>query len=197
MAQQNLDLIPQEEKSLRTKERAGRASFKITTVLFILTLIFSLGVYLYVASLDSSISQTQASVDDKKRKINDKAELEILARNLDSKYKILSELFGTRFYYSVLLDELSDRLPTTVSINSVDTSTPDTVSLTGEATDYISLAKFLNSLADPSLSSTSANTKEENLFTEVLINSVNLDPINSKARFNFTLSVDTELLKKE
>ena len=89
MAQQNLDLIPQEEKSLRTKERAGRASFKITTVLFILTLIFSLGVYLYVASLDSSISQTQASVDDKKRKINDKAELEILARNLDSKYKIL------------------------------------------------------------------------------------------------------------
>jgi len=197
MAQQNLDLIPQEEKSLRTKERAGRASFKITTILFVLTLIFSLGVYLYVASLDSSISQTQASVDDKKRKINDKAELEILARNLDSKYKILSELFGTRFYYSVLLDELSDRLPTTVSINSVDTSTPDTVSLTGEATDYISLAKFLNSLADPSLSSTSANTKEENLFTEVLINSVNLDPINSKARFNFTLSVDTELLKKE
>ena len=197
MAQQNLDLIPQEEKSLRTKERAGRASFKITTILFVLTLIFSLGVYLYVASLDSSISQTQASVDDKKRKINDKAELEILARNLDSKYKILSELFGTRFYYSVLLDELSDRLPTTVSINSVDTSTPDTVSLTGEATDYISLAKFLNSLADPSLSSTSANTKEENLFTEVLINSVNLDPINSKARFNFTLSVGTELLKKE
>lgn len=192
-----IDLIPQEERTKRLKEKTKKAGLIFSVVFLILSLISAGVIYLYVKSIDDKVTSKKKTVDSKIEKITEKASIEVSARNLDAKYKILSNELTSRLYYSLLLEELTTRVPKTVSINSIDTSTPELLSLTGVATDYISLAKFLNALGDPKVSTSSTNTAENNMFKEVSINTVSLDPLSSLARFNLTISVNPELLKRD
>ncbi|OGC50117.1 hypothetical protein A2716_01475 [candidate division WWE3 bacterium RIFCSPHIGHO2_01_FULL_40_23] len=197
MDQPVIDLIPQEERIKRGKQKAQKAGLIIAFILFFLSGALSVGLYFYTREVDEKISLAKSSVEAKKAKIQDKAAVEISIRNLDAKYKVLSNILHTRLYYSLLLEELSQRIPQSVNVNTLDSSTADTVSLTGTSSDYISLAKFLNSLSDPNLASPSATPKDKNMFTNIAINSVTLDPLTAEARFNLTINLDTELLKKE
>ncbi len=192
----DIDLIPAEERLQRSKEKAKKAALILTLVLFGLTLIASAGLIYYISGLDKKISEDTAAIEDVKAKIQGKAAIEVSARNLDAKYKILSGIISGRTYYSVLLDELTYRSPVNVKINSVESSTPDVATLSGTSTDYVSLAKFLNSLNDQKLASQSAVATDKNLFKEVSITTVSLDPIDSTVKFNLGLKLDEGLLKR-
>lgn len=192
----DIDLIPAEERLQRSKEKAKKLAFAGTLVLLGLALIASAGLFFYVGNLDKEVTALNNDIEDIKRRIQEKAPIEIAARNLDAKYTILSNIIKERTYYSVLLDELTYRSPVNVTIGSVESSTPETATLSGSATDYISLAKFLNSLNDQKLASKSATPKDKNLFQEVSITSVSLDPLDSSVKFNFGLKLDPTLLKK-
>ena len=191
----NIDLIPAEERIKRSKEKAKKLVLVVSLILFVLTLGASGYVYYKIKQLDQQTAEIIAQVETKKAKIEEKAGIEIAARNLDSKYKVLSQILADRLYYSKLLDELVLRTPENITITSIDSSVQDTASLAGVALDYISLAKFLNSLADPKVASASASA--ENLFKEVVINTVTLDPLDASARFNLSVTLDAELLKKK
>lgn len=192
-----IDLIPQEERVKRSQERIQKFVMVFSVVIFVLTTIASVALFLYVRSMDTKIGEAQRGIEDKKAKIAEKSAIEISARNLDAKYKVLSNILSSRTYYSILINELSLRTPKTVSLSTIDSSIPEQVNLSGVAIDYISLAKFLNSLSDPNISSGSALPKDKNLFKEVAINSVTLDPVNAQAKFNLNLTIDSSLLKKE
>ena len=191
-----IDLIPTEERVRRSKEKAKKIALIACIVLFVVTLGASIGLYYYINGIDNKISSLNQEIEAKRAKIKDKSPIEIAARNLDSKFKVLSDLLSSRLYTSLFLEELSSRTPSSISILSLDSSVPETVSLSGSAVDYISLAKFLNSLADPKLASSSASVNGQNMFKEVLINTVTLDPLDSKPKFNLSLTLDTNLLKK-
>ncbi len=192
----DIDLIPAEERLQRSKEKAKKFALIFTLILFGITLIASGFLFYYIGTLDKKIMDTTASIEEVKKKIQDKSEIEVSARNLDAKYKILSSILSGRTYYSVLLDELTYRSPTNVTINSVESATPDKATLSGTATDYVSLAKFLNALSDQKLASQSATPKDKNLFKEVSITTVSLDSLNLSIKFNLGLQLDESLLKR-
>lgn len=193
----NIDLIPIEEKVRRSKEKARKIALGLAVFLFIAGGAITGYLVYYSNSLDQIINEKTLAVDEKKKKISDKSALEILVRNLDTKQKSLTDILSKRVYYSKLLEELSSRVPGAVSINSLDSSSPTQLNISGSANDYVALAKFLNSLANPTLSTSSANSKENNMFKSVAINSVTLDPITANAKFSLSLGVDTKKLTKE
>ncbi len=194
----NIDLIPVEERVKRSKEKAQKLGIVVSILVFLFSMIASAGLYFHLNNFNKKIDDSNKNIESIKKKVANRSEVEITVRNLDAKYKTLTKVLNSKIYYSRLLDELSYRIPTTVTITTIDSSTPQSVLVSGNATDYISLAKFLNSLADPSLATNSAVTdKSKNLFTEIQINTVTLDPLSSKARFNLNLTVDPELLREK
>ncbi|MEK7595835.1 MAG: PilN domain-containing protein [Patescibacteria group bacterium] len=197
MPESQIDLIPAEEKLQRSKDKAKKAGVVVTLIMFLLVLAGSVGISFYLRSIDGELAVANQNVEDKKKRIGDRAEIEIRARNLDSKYNYLTDIFKNRLYYSILLSELSKRVPSNAHISTIDSSEPETLNLSGDSTDYVALAKLLNALASSEYASPSATANpQQNLFSSVTINTVTLDPNDSRAKFNLVITVDTERLKK-
>lgn len=188
---QNIDLIPLEERIQQEQEKTRKEFIIFSVSVFAIVLIIFTGLSLYTKNLDEKISELKSSVESKKTLIIEKSDIEVTIRNLDAKTASLSNILQNKNYYSILLDEIAKRVPKTVGINTIDTSQVSQVNISGTAKDYVSLAKFLNSLTQNQSSSESAK-----LFKEVSISSVTLDPFSSDAKFNLNVTIEPTLLKK-
>lgn len=188
---QNIDLIPLEERIQQEHEKTRKEFIIFSVSVFVIVLIIFIGLSLYTKNLDEKIAELKSSVDSKKTLIIEKSDIEVTIRNLDAKTASLSNILQNKNYYSILLDEIAKRVPKTVGINTIDTSQVSQVNISGTAKDYVSLAKFLNSLTQNQSSSPSAN-----IFKEVSISSVTLDPFSSDAKFNLNVTIEPSLLKK-
>lgn len=188
---QNIDLIPLEERVQQEQEKTRKEFIIFSVSVFVIVLIIFIGLSLYTKNLDEKISELKSSVESKKTLIIEKSDIEVTIRNLDAKTASLSNILQNKNYYSILLDEVAKRVPKTVGINTIDTSQVSQVNISGTAKDYVSLAKFLNSLTQNQSSSPSAN-----IFKAVSISSVTLDPFSSDAKFNLNVTIEPSLLKK-
>lgn len=188
---QDIDLIPLEERVQQEHENTTKHFIIFGISAFFIVIVVFIGLSLYTKNLDKTISELKSSVDSKKTLIIEKSDIEVTIRNLDLKTASLSNILQNKNYYSILLAEIAKRVPETVGINTIDTSQESLINISGTAKDYVSLAKFLNSLTLNSSTSTSAN-----IFKQVSISSVTLDPFSSDAKFNLNVTIEPSLLKR-
>ncbi|MBN1162665.1 PilN domain-containing protein [Patescibacteria group bacterium] len=190
---QSINLIPQQEKQEQQKTAIVKASTVFSIVLLVIVAGVSAYLFFEARKYQTKLGQVNDEIEDHRSKINAKKQVEIDARNLDKKYSVLEELFKNRIHYSVLLREFVLRTPAGVTINQFDVRNKS-ISLSGYATSYISVADFINSLLGKSGASASSSLGLEELFTAVKLNSVSLDSGNKEVKYSIAIDYDPSKL---
>lgn len=191
---QSINLIPQSEITEQTKEKV----VKLSTILSVITLFLIIGVsgffYYYTNRTKKDLIIKDNNIKTYQSGIEDLSEIEATARNLETKYNKLREIFDNNAKYSFLLRELKLRSSDVVAIQNLSFGLNDTINITGDGDNYISIAKFIKNVNDTSFSSASKGMG--GLFTGVSLNTVSLENRTNKAQFFIVINYDRKLLIK-
>lgn len=181
----DINLIPQSEKQEQAKEKAVKTSTVISVLLFLIVAAIS-GLILYTMSVQKKAIQAhENSIAALRSDVAAMSEIEIAARNLGRKSNTLQNILEMRSNYSLMLTDFKKRIPETISVESFGIGRDNTINVSGIGNDYISISKFINDLTDGG-----------GLFTNVSLNSVNLDAQSNKAAFFIVITFDPSLLRK-
>lgn len=189
----NINLVPEQIKKEQAKEKLVK---KTTLIAIFITVLIGIGSgYLLVRRylIKEEITEVSASIESLRSDIEGMKEIEIKARKLDKQYSTIKSVLANRKRYSMLLNELNVRLPSSVEIETFTTGKEDTINISGKGSDYLAVAEFVRNLSDNNYKNTTDGL--ENLFLNVSLNSVNLDTQSSKARFFIVIKVNTKLLQ--
>lgn len=189
----DINLIPQTEVVEQQKTKAVKTSTIVS--LAFLGVVFLIGAYLFITTLGikNQISAADSAIASLRGRINELSLVEISARNLSKKYKVLNTLFSQRPKFSSLLEELSIRKPKEISIDSLDIKT-GSINVSGSARNYIAIAGFVNNLLSKTFEGGNAKLKE--VFTTVSLNSVTLEKSTNQVKFFIVINYDDSLLKQ-
>lgn len=183
---QSINLIPKQELEKQAEVKALNLSTIVSFVVLGLVSIISIYLLITTTSLKNQIKTLDSSIANLRSNIKSLSSIEIIARNLDKKHKVLSSIFKDRLYYSKLLEELNARKPSGVAIVDLNLRENNRLTISGKADTYILVAEFTNALVDKSF--TNGNPLLKDLFGEVVLNSVNLE--NKGGGVNFSINVD-------
>ncbi|MBT6401321.1 hypothetical protein HN803_00235 [candidate division WWE3 bacterium] len=189
----NINLIPQSEKQEQVKQKAVKTSTVLAIVLFLI--VGAIGGYMFYQSttINKQIASHEDNISNLRGDIQRLEAIEISARNLGQRYSTLKELLSSRNYYSILMEEFEKRIPSTVEIETFGIGRGNTINVSGTGADYIAIAKFVNDLANSNFPQ--AGEGLGGVFTDVALNSVNLDAQTNKARFFIVVTLDEALLR--
>lgn len=190
---QSINLVPQEEVTEQKKSKLVRFSTVFSVILLIV--VSGIGAFLIYQknTLQEQVEALDAEIGTLRSDINSLSAIEVTARNLDQKYKVLGEMLDTRQYHSLLLEEVRARTPSSVRVGNfnIDESSID---LNGDGSDYISVATFMNNLLDHNFEG--GNPSLKSLFTSVSLNSVSLKGKEGGVTFAIVVSFDPAALKR-
>lgn len=192
---QSINLIPQEEKKEQRKERIVKLSSVLSILLLVVVVCIS-GYYWYQKSqINKAIDAQDMNIEKSRNDITSLSEIEVVARELDAKYVVLDSFFDARYKYSILMEELQKRVPAdTVAVVNFTLVGDDrsAISLSGTGLDYISIARFIDTLSDQNFPGVRPGF--EKLFTNVTLNSVNLDNQDLSVTYFIVVDYDPTLL---
>ena len=190
---QSINLVPQEEVTEQKKSKPVRFSTVFSVILLIA--VSGIGAFLIYQknTLQAQVDALDAEVGTLRSDINSLSAIEVTARNLDQKYQVLGEMFDTRQYYSLLLEEVRTRTPDNVKVGNFNIDEAS-IDLNGEGSDYISVATFMNNLLDKNFEGGDPNLNS--LFTSVSLNSVSLKGKEGGVTFVIVVSFDPAILKR-
>ena len=181
---QSINLIPQQEVVAQRKTKW----IKLSTVMSVLILVIVGGVSAYVfyttLNLRSDIKEHDTKISSLRTQIQGLSDIEIKARNLDQKYTAIANLLDTRSYYSEMLETLRGQTPEGVEVDTFTFGREGAINLSGSGESYLAISDFIEQLLST------------DLFTEVIINSVTLEPSTNRAKFFLLVSYDVEVIKK-
>jgi len=188
---QSINLIPQKEVAIQRERKALNVSTTVSIVMLLITLVI-FGVLVYLRNnINKGISAADSRIDLSRKDIKAMTEMEILARNLNKKYKELKKHFADRVYHSVLLEDLVLRTPETVFLTSLTVRESVRLSISGKADNYLSVADFTNRLIDQEFEG-----GMKSLITAVTLKSVRLENQTGIVEFTAEADFDPEILKK-
>ena len=190
---QSINLVPREVKTEQVKVQVVRAS-TVITILLLLIVGGIAGYYNYTnIATKSSIEENEAEIVRLRKDIEDMADIEVVARNLDKKYSSIKEILGARSYYSLLMEETKRRIPEDVILVEFVLNKTGTISFDGSGQTYLSISQFFRNLSTPE---EGTDPKFETLFSDVTLNSVNFDNRDNTAKYSITTKFSGEALKK-
>ena len=190
---QSINLVPQEEVFEQTKSKVVR--FSTILSIFLLVVVGGIGYYLVgqklslkreLDNLDSNITQLRSDIEGL-------SSIEITARTLDKRYKVLSDIIYSRYHFSNLFSEIKVRTPPTVDVTSFSIK-DGTINISGESTDYLSIADFTNTLLDTEFESGKPELKD--LFTSAVLSSVTLSNKEGFVNFSMRLEFNQEAIRR-
>jgi Tfp pilus assembly protein PilN len=190
----DINLIPQEVKKEQAKKQVVKSSTYVSVFLLVVVGAVSAFLFFRTVSVKSQIKSTNGHIEELRSQINSMSRIEITARNLDQRYSTIKSVFDSRARYSLLMTEFKKRIPETIKVDTFGTGKDNTLNVSGSGADYISIAQFVNNLADKKFPG--AKSGYEDIFSEVALNSVNLDAQTSKARFFIVITLDGGVLSK-
>lgn len=178
----NINLIPQYERVEQTKVKLVKFSTVMAVLLFLV--IAGTGYYMYytTSQLRQEIAVQENQIDELRTEIRGLDNIEINARNLFKKSTTLKNIFNSRKYYSILLNELNSSIPDGVSVGSFTMGKENTINLAGSAQTYNLVQDFTNLIL------------ERDIFEQVSLNSVSLDSQDSSVSFFVIVTFNGELL---
>lgn len=190
----DINLIPQEVKKEQAKEQVVKSTTLFSVIILVIMVLVSGFMFFRNLNTRNQITSVNSSIESLRGDIVQLANVEVVARNLDTKYITLQEIFSSRNYYHILMSEFRQRIPRNVSIDTFGTGRENTINVSGSGSDYIAIAQFVRNLSDQDFEG--AGPGLENLFIDVTLNSVNLDAQTSDARFFVVVTFNPELIKQ-
>lgn len=167
---------------MRTFRLLGFGSLGLSVLIMVLLLSL-------VGAQTVQVNNLRRQVSEKETRIGELVAIEEKVVGLADKNNALTQIFGERDYYSILLEALRESIPAGVDVTGLSTSQGEvTVGLSGEIRGYIALAQFLRNLVDPE--------KGGSLFTQAGLTSVTFDRSSGKAKFVAEVTVVEDGLKK-
>jgi Tfp pilus assembly protein PilN len=181
---QSINLIPQQEVQEQQKVKIVKASTIFTIIALVLVAIASAFYFYQATNYRLKISNHDKSIARLRADIQDLSDIEITARNLDTRYQALANIYNERVHFSKFLDELKQRIPDTIEIESLNIAADNKVNITGMAENYLSIADFIRQL-----------TEAEGFIAGVTLNSVTLESSKDKISFFIIVEYESSYLK--
>ncbi|MEZ6255291.1 MAG: PilN domain-containing protein [Patescibacteria group bacterium] len=189
---QSIDLIPQQDTEIVRQSKLIRTSTVLTIFFLVVTSVVAGYYFVRIATLRSSVNSNNRRISEARSRIESLSAIEIEARNLDARVRVLREIYSSRNEYSVMLNEFLRRVPESVEVSSLNVSVNNTLSIDGTATDYLAISSFVNSLLEEKFEEDNVN----GIFTEAVLNSVTLNPQTNEADFFMVVTFDPTKLKE-
>lgn len=190
----DINLIPQEVKKEQAKKQVLKSTTALSIVMLVIMVLITGFFFLRNLNTKNQIKDLDTAISKLRTDINTMSDVEIVARNLDAKYSTIKGIMSNRDYYDILMSEFKARIPNNVSIDTFATGRGNTINVSGIGSDYIAIAKFVQNLSDDKYEG--ATPGLEGIFTDVTLNSVNLDAQTSDARFFLVVTIDPGLIKQ-
>lgn len=181
-----INLLPSETAKKRSQEKVKKLSTLGALGVLVGISAVALGVFVFKLALSREVSSVKNEIENQKKQIVAQKPLELKAQTLGRKVENLDTIFTSTSHYSILLDMLLNIKPDEVVLTGISTTSPEKASLSGTASGYIGLAKFVRALSDPK-----AGGK---LFKNAVLTSVSLDSQTAQVKFNLDLGVNKEAL---
>lgn len=181
---EDISLLPTEVEKKREEEARVVLLRKASLVFLIVSFVFGASVFIYSLVLKSQLSKLEQNSRDESSKISSLTEVETKAQDLAARIGVLKTVFGEKIYFSNLLTTVSQAVPADVGISEMTVPSAEVISVSGTSRSYISLAKFL------------LNLKDAKIFAAVELHSVSLDRETGEAKFDVSLKLTPEVLKK-
>lgn len=189
----SINLIPQQELNIQKEKKFLNLTTIFSVILLLIFLIVSIVILNFKYNTNQKINELDKNISSLRESINTESKIEIVARNLDSKYNTLSFILNSRPYYSDLLQELYARKPDNILILDVGLRGNNIIELNGNSDVYLIVAEFTKNITSTEFSGGDENLK--NLFTNVSLNSVNLE--SSGAYFSLSITFNPSVLNKK
>ncbi len=191
---QSINLIPQREKVEQQKTQIVKVSTVFSVLILVIVGLIA-GYFFYQTSrIKKQTASLNEAINVTRGEIVNLSQIEISARNLGKKYQTLTSIFEGRVYYSLLAEELLRRTPPSVKIENLTIGYQQEITVSGTGTDYLAISQFVNRLTEK-LASQDVSHKD-NIFTDVTLNTVNLEAQTGRVRYFIVVKFDKELLKK-
>lgn len=184
-----IELIPKEIEAAKARESLVRR-FRLAGVIFFLfaLLVFG-GLFAFSWTLSTQLTELGQDAAVEEAQIAQFAEIESKVLGLTDKSAALTKILTTRDYFSIALSAVSISRPSNLRVTGIITAQTDknVITINGETPSYVTLANFLQNLVD--------SKKGGVLFTEAVLNSVNLNNATGKAEFVIEATVKRDGLK--
>lgn len=190
---QSINLIPEQEVQEQTKSFVVKISTIITILLLVVVAAISSFMFYKTYRLKSDLKAVNVEIENYRASIIALSPVEVSARNLDKKYVVLKDILSTRSAYSLLSSELEARRPQGIYISSFSIQKGNTVNLAGLADNYLTISQFTNDLLSTNFPN--GNPDLKNLFTTVMLNSVQLERARNQVVFAIDVTFNPETLK--
>ncbi|HNS71317.1 MAG TPA: PilN domain-containing protein [bacterium] len=189
---QELNFLPQSEIQEQYKEKAVKFSSILAIIFTVFVALGSVYIVYLNKQNEQKISDLDKNIESLRSQIKSKAEIEIKVRNLDKKYKALTNIFMNQKKYSLLMQEIRTRKPSSLDIDNLDMR-GESLNINGSAQNYLSIAEFINNLLNTEF--TGGISGLETVFTKVSLNSVNTDSSKDTIGFFIVVNFDSSKLK--
>ncbi|OGC38518.1 hypothetical protein A3K42_00795 [candidate division WWE3 bacterium RBG_13_37_7] len=192
---QSINLIPQQEMQKQIETKALNVSTIVSLVVLGIVVIASIYFLVVNGGKRNQIKTLDNNIAGLRSNVSSLSSIEIVARNLDKKYKVLNSIFKDRTYYSLLMQEINSRKPDTIKLIDLISREGGKMNISGRADNYIAVADFTNKLLDGNFGG--GNPQLKDLFTEVTLNSVNLENQGGGVDFSIVIQFKQERLQKK
>ena len=182
----DINLLTKEEKVEQIQEKVVKVSSVLTVLLLLVVSGFSAKYYFEASDLKKLILSEDQKIETARDKINSMKSTEVLSRNLSKKQEVLREILDNRLYYSELLSQFYERIPSGVGVKSLSFTDKASITLSGTASNYLLVSDFLKNLN---------NSDAENIFQSATLSSVKLNASSSTVDYSLVVGFDKERLK--
>jgi Tfp pilus assembly protein PilN len=181
---QSINLIPEQERQEQVKTQAVKVSTVITLILALVVGLTSAFFYYQVSTLKAESKKLDGQIQSHRVSIDTMKEVEIAARNLDTRYQIATGIYDSRTTYSKLLEVLKGKVPSGTVLDEINAAAGNSLMVNGTADNYLLIAEFIRNL-----------TEMPDVFTSVTLNSINMESEDSKSNFYIVVTYDAKGLK--
>jgi len=179
-----INLLPHEAAKKEAQERVRRVSSLGAIALLVGVGAISTGVFIFRMMASREVAALEKKIKEQRERIVAQKDIELKALTLEKKMEVLGGVLTNAPHFSVLMGTLQSLTPAEVSITNLSVLSAERATISGVATSYLGLARFIRSLRDPASGG--------KFFSEVDLRSVSLDAQGGLVKF----SLETDLVPK-
>lgn len=182
-----INLLPKETQNKKTTARLQKG-LKIGLIVWVsFSIIFSLGLFIVSLLAARNVTAQEVNITRIQEELAQNADFANSLSLLAAKSQALVAIFKVQPRYSRLLDAFSAKVPPEIRITEVTALSPTKLTVSGTATSYLALSKFLKALGSDT----------EGVFTGVTLSNVVLDSLIGQMRFTMEVAVKEGSLTHE
>ena len=185
MPKNGLNLVPQEVVKDRESARTTSSLSVLSLVFFVLCVFFVSGAFIYETIVIRQVNAIKKKEEAMTQELASLKDLEVRVRSFEVKTKNLTTVFGKRLYFSKLLSKIKELTAEEVVLSELFEVSPTEINLSGSTQGYLSIAKFMESLAS-----------DADFVDKVLGPSASTDRQTGQTKFTLTVILKPDALKK-